>query len=354
MKTLLLFESTPTPVPQMTAWMLADLSEARGRQGLFTRQSPQKLKSLREHALIESSVSSNRIEGVSVAPSRIGTLVFGKPLLRDREEEEVRGYRDALEWVHEKAKSIPFSEATILRFHALSRGESGDAGVYKKSENDIIEKYPDGRQRVRFQPVRAAQTASAMKEFVSAWERGMEAAAVHPLLLAAASNLDFLCIHPFRDGNGRTSRLLFLLQAYRLGFDVGRYISLERLIEQNKTRYYETLELSSRGWHDGKHDPWPYISFMLYILKSAYKEFEARVGDVVEAKGAKAEVVELAVRRQTDKFKLADIERLCPGISREWIRTLLGQMKESGEVTCLGKGPAARWRYCGGKGSTSK
>jgi len=166
-------------------------------------------------------------------------------------------------------------------------------------------------------------------------------------------SLDFLCIHPFRDGNGRVSRLLLLLQGYHLSYEVGRYVSLERVIEENKDRYYETLEASSQGWHEGKHDPWPFINYLLYILKTAYREFEERVGKIASPKGAKTEMVHAAIRRQNGEFRLADIERACPGVGRDWIRSLLAGLKETGEVSCRGKGPGARWRYLENKRTTS-
>src|SRR5262249_54567718 len=161
----------------------------------------------------------------------------------------------------------------------------------KEKDGDIVEKYPDGRQRVRFRPVAAAGTPEAMRGLVQLWEDGLKERWAHPLVLMAAFNLDFLCIHPFRDDNGRVSRLLLLLQCYHLGYEVGRYISLERLIEQNKERYYETLEQSSQGWHEGRHDPWPYINYLLFILKTAYQEFEERVGQTISPKGAKTELI---------------------------------------------------------------
>jgi len=170
-----------------------------------------------------------------------------------------------------------------------------------------------------------------------------------------AFNLDFLCIHPFRDGNGRTSRLLFVQQCYHLGLEVGRYISLERVIEQNKERYYETLQGSSAGWHGGKHDPWKYINFLLFVLKEAYKEFETRLGRVAEPKGAKAELVRAAVNRQAVTFRLSDIERECPGVGRDWIRALLRAMKAEGLVRSTGHGAGAKWERIGkNKGSTLK
>src|SRR5712691_2291108 len=309
MKTLRQFAAKLETIPATTSWYLADLGEARGKQELFTKQSPQKLKVLREHALIESAVSSNRIEGVEVDQARIGTIVFGKPLLRDRDEEEVRGYRDALQLIHEQGIKLPVSEDTIKRLHRLTRGEIWDAGQYKEKDSDIIEKYPDGRERVRFKTVPATETAACMRELIERWNDCLRERWVHPLIALAGFNLDFLCIHPFRDGNGRVSRLLFLLLCYHLGFEVGRYLSLERLIEQNKERYYETLKLSSQGWHEGKHDPWTYINFLLYTLLDASREFERRVGETASPRGSKTALILIAIDRQKGPFQAADLQR---------------------------------------------
>jgi Fic family protein len=274
-------------VPTATAWYLSDLGEARGKQALFTKQSPQRLKALREHALIESAISSNRIEGVTIEQSRVKAVVLGKSLLQDRSEEEIRGYRDALNLIHDHNKTLQVSENTILQLHRVSRANVGDAGKYKRKDSDIIEKLPNGRVRVRFRTVSARKTPAAMRALINSWDDSVDEQLIHPAVAMAAMNLDFLCIHPFRDGNGRVSRLLLLLQCYLLGYEVGRYISLERTIEENKERYYETLEESSQGWHEGKHDPWPYINYILYILKLAYREFEERVAVVKARPSAK-------------------------------------------------------------------
>ncbi len=334
-------------VPATAVWYLTDLAESRGRQELFTRQAPQRLKALREHALVESAVSSNRIEGVQIDASRVATVVFGRPALRDRDEEEVRGYRDALALIHERGAELPLTEETVLQLHRMARGEIWDAGRYKERDGDIIEKYPDGRERLRFRTVPAAATPAAMADLVASWDECLRERWVHPLVALAAFNLDFLCVHPFRDGNGRVSRLLLLLQCYHLGFEVGRYISLERLIEENKDRYYETLEQSSQGWHEGSHDPWTYIHFVLFVLRTAYREFERRVGDIATPKGAKTERVHEAVRAFRGDFTLGDLERACPEVSRDMVRRVLRNLKAAGEVECLGKGPGARWRRGG-------
>ena len=349
--TLRQFKSKPETVPAATSWYLADLGEARGKQELFTRQSLQRLKVLRENAMIESAVSSNRIEGVTVDQARVRTVIFGKSPSRDRDEEEVRGYRDALKLIHEGGTKLPVSEETLLKLHRLCRGEIWDAGKYKDKDSDIIERYPDGRERVRFKTVPATKTRSFTKELVEKWQQCLEERWVHPLIAMAAFNLDFLCVHPFRDGNGRVSRLLLLLQCYHLGYDVGRYISLERLIEQSKERYYETLDQSSQGWHGGKHDPWPYVNYVLYTLRTAYREFEQRVGQTKSLRGTKTELIESAIRGFPAEFTLADLERACPSVSRDMVRRVLRDLQKSGKMECLGRGPGAPWRK---KGSTSK
>ena len=217
--------------------------------------------------------------------------MFGKPALRDRDEEEVRGYRDALKLIHESGAKLPITEATIKKLHKLCRGEIWDAGKYKEKDVDIIQTYADGRSRIRFKSVPAKQTPQAMAEMVELWQRGLREKWVHPLVLVAALNFDFLCIHPFRDGNGRVSRLLFLLGCYHCRLEVGRYVSLERIVEDNKERYYEVLEQSSQRWHQGKHDAWPTLNFLLFILTQACKEFEQRVGQIKSPRGAKTELV---------------------------------------------------------------
>lgn len=331
-------------LPLVASWALADLTEARGRQELYTHQTPQKLKALREHAIVESVVSSNRIEGVEVEPTRIRTLVFGKPRLRDRAEEEVQGYREALKSIHERSDRMIVNETTILKLHRAIRGDIHDAGRYKEKDGDIIETHPDGRVRVRFKTVRARETPAAMRRLLELWSDNEREQRIPPLIALAAFNLDFLCIHPFRDGNGRVSRLLLLLQLYQEDFEVGRYISLERLIEENKDRYYETLEISSRGWHEGQHDPWPYINYLMFIVKQAYKEFEERLEQVKSPKGSKSAMVEEAIARFPNEFRLIDLERTCPNVSRDMIRRILWEMQKSGKARCLGRGPAARWK----------
>jgi Fic family protein len=279
MQTLTTFSQSLETIPAAVTWYLTDIAEAKGKQNQFINLAPKKLKTLREHALIESAVSSNRIEGVEIDRKRVGTVIFGDSVFNDRNEEEIQGYRDALQWIHSDNKKISFNETTIKKLHNMSRGEIWDSGKYKEKDSDIIERLPNGDTRIRFKTVKAKNTKQAMKELISLYNDQIKMKIVHPLLIMTACNLDFLCIHPFRDGNGRVSRLLLLLQLYHTGYEVGRYVGLERIIEEHKERYYETLEISSQHWHEGKHDPWPYIKFLLFILKRAYTElFELTKG----------------------------------------------------------------------------
>jgi Fic family protein len=305
------------------------------------------LKVLREHAIIESAVSSNRIEGVTVDPARVQTVLFGKAQLRDRNEEEVRGYRNALKRIHEGHAEERISTSTIRELHRIARAGMGDAGEFKTRDSDIIERYANGSVRVRFRPVAATDTPKFMDALIEGWNRCLGERWVHPLIGLGAFSLDFLCVHPFRDGNGRVSRPILLLQSYHLGFEVGRYISLERLIEDNKERYYETLEIGSQGWHEGKHDPWPHIGYILFILKEAYREFEERVGQLGSPRGAKTELLQAAIKTMPREFSVSELEKACPGVSRDMVRRVLRKLRKEGKLESLGTGRGARWRKGG-------
>ena len=342
-KTLERFQNGLETVPADVAWYLSDLGKALGKQQLFTAQAPQKLKALKEHALIESTVSSNRIEGIEVDGRRVGTLIFGSAATTNRDEEELRGYRLALNWIHSDAPNIECNEKNILKLHSLTRGDIWDSGQFKEKDGDIIERYSNGETRVRFRTVSAANTPGCMKSLFDLWSRCTREKWVAELLAVAAYNLDFLCIHPFRDGNGRVSRLILLLQSCHLGYEVGRYISLERIIEQNKERYYETLEQSSKGWRQGNHDPWPYIRYVLFILKDAYRELEARLGTTGEPRGAKTAAVISAIERIPGTFSVAKLRGECPGVSIDMIRRVLKDLQAGGRVECQGRGPASTW-----------
>ena len=344
MNTLLLFSKSLESISTVTNWYISDLAEYHGKQELYTHQAPQKLKTLREHALIESSLSSNRLEGIEIEEKRIGTVLFGKAVYKDRNEEEVAGYRKTLTLIHENYRDLSISEETLKKLHALTRGEIWDAGKYKEKDSTIIEKYPDGRERIRFKTVSARKTEAAVNELIVSWEDIIKDKAIHPLIALAAFNLDFLCIHPFRDGNGRVSRLILLLQLYHLGYEVGRYISIEKLIEENKERYYETLEQSSQGWHTGEHDPWPFINYILSLLKTAHKEFECRIGHVHSPRGSKTEMVIAVIDKQLGKFSISELKKSCPGVGLDMIRKILKDLKKRKIIGCLGRGKDATWK----------
>ena len=203
---------------------------------------------------------------------------------------------------------------------------------------------PTDDRGVRFKTVSAADTPAAMARLVELWTDVNKEQSVHPLITLAGFNLDFLCIHSFRDGNGRVSRLLLLLQCYHLGFEVGRYISLERIVEDNKDRYYETLGQCSKGWHEGKHDPWPFIGHLLFVLREAYREFERRVGQIKSPRGAKTALIEDAIAGTTGTFTLTDLEQICPGVSRDMIRLVIRKLQKDSRAECLGRGPGAAWQ----------
>ena len=340
-------------VPMSTNWLLNDLAEAKGKQELYTRQSPQMLKALREMALVQSVESSNRIEGVTVAPDRLRPLVLGHARPKDRSEQEIAGLSPRVESHPHRSGGIANHPDLLRRLHRLCQEGSGDAGQFKKVDNEVIELRPGAAPIIRFKCVSAKATPAAVDELCLVYRHAIDQDHIPPLVAIGALVLDFLCIHPFRDGNGRVSRLLTLLALYQHGYEVGRYISLERLVEEAKEDYYHVLQQSSQRWHDGKHDLLPWLNHFLAIARRAYGEFEQRAGQVKAPRGAKAGLVLAAIRQQSGEFRLIDIEQACPGVGREWIRSLLAELKAEGEADCRGKGPAARWRYLGSKGSNS-
>jgi Fic family protein len=332
-------------LPQGMVWMLETLAESKGRQQLYEHQSPQILQTLRELALIESAESSNRIEGVTVERGRLRPLVLGDEPPRDRPEEEIVGYRRALQWVHTDSATIAMKSATCLQLHALAQGgTTGDAGVWKTRPNDIVQIYPDGRSEVRFRPLAPELVPEAMEEMCRSYQFSIEQRQLTPLLALAALILDFLCIHPFRDGNGRVSRLLLLLGLYHHGFEVGRYVSLERIVEQTKEEYYETLRQSSQGWHEGEHNILPWFNYLLSVLRLASREFEERASRVRPQRGSKTDLIEAALENVKSPFGIADVERLCPNVSREMIRRVMNRWRKEGRLDILGRGRDAQWK----------
>lgn len=326
-----------------TVWLTNAIAEYKGKQELYTKQSVQILKTLLETALIESAESSNRIEGVTVDYARLKPLILGHSKPRDRSEEEVSGYRKALDLIHKKHQSLRITPETIQELHRLCRGEFWDAGKWKEKDNDIIRKHPNGHIEIIFKPVGAEKTPEMMKQLCLSYEHSIAQLKYPDLYAIACLILDFLSIHPFRDGNGRVSRLLTLLALYQHGFTVGKYISLERIVEQSKETYYETLNKSSQRWHEAKHDVSPWLNYFLGIVLTAYKELEERAQNIQQKKGAKTALLTQAIDSQQGEFSISDIERACPAVSRVMIKKVLLQMQNDQKIKCLGKGQSAKW-----------
>ncbi len=323
---------------------LTQLAESRGKQALFVHQVPESLLALRNVAIIESSESSNRLEGVVAPRARIEAVVLRPTAAKDRDEQEIAGYRDALSLVHESHAAMPFSANVLLQLHGLLfRYQPRRGGSLKQGDNEIVEYTSDGQRRIRFQPTPALQTPAALDQLVAGYHDAVRQRALHPLVAVPLAILDFLCIHPFDDGNGRVARLLTLLLLYQHSYEVGRYISLERVIEDSKTSYYETLQHSSQGWHEGAHDTKPWMQYFWGVLQRASLEFEERVGALGEGSGKKSARIRAAIDRRRGPFSSTDIERDCPGISHQMVRLVLRQLRDQNQLRVEGKGRGARW-----------
>lgn len=323
---------------------LRALGEYRGKQRLYVAQSPEVLSDLRQVAVVESTESSNRLEGVVVPVARLKSLVLKNAAPKSRSEQEVAGYRDALSLIHESGNHMPFSGGSVLQLHGiLYRYMPQPGGHWKATNNDIVERYPDGSSRIRFRPVAAHLTPTAMMDLVTRYHAALDQHLADPLVLVPLAILDFLCIHPFPDGNGRMARLLTLQLLYHFDYAVGRYISLERIFEESKVSYYDTLEASSRGWHEAAHEIAPWLDYFWGALLRAYKEFEERVGTIERGRGAKGDRVRAEIIKRNLPFSISDIEAACPGVSRDTIRLVLRAMKKEGLIAPTGKGRGAKW-----------
>lgn len=332
-------------LPASAVTSVAQIAAHQGRQELYAHQFPQALQALREVAVVQSVESSNRIEGVTAPPERLDKLMKEKTTPMDRSEQEIAGYRDALGFVHANAGHIwPLTNGVVLQLNrSMNSFMPSPGGAWKSTDNDIVEWTPDGQRRVRFTPVRAHLVDTAMEELHSQVATAWDAGEVAKVIVAASYTLDFLCIHPFIDGNGRMSRLLSLVLLYQAGMNVGRYISIERIVEDSRESYYEALGKSSAGWHEGEHDLLPWLEYFLGVLLAAYREFEDRVAAVQTPKGAKRDLVIDSIRHLPTRFTHADIVRASPGVSRPTIDRALRELKETGEIRLLRSGRDAQW-----------
>ncbi len=337
------------PIPFRLLRIVREISEYKGKQDLFKRQSPQVLKALREVALIQSTESSNRIEGVTAPAERLLSLVARKTTAQNRSEQEIAGYRDVLGTIHASTIDIALTANVVLQLHRdLYQFLPGEGGRWKQTDNEIVQTGPDGERVVRFRPVAAHRTPDAIERLHRHFKVQWRENTIDRLVLVPAYVLDFLCIHPFRDGNGRMARLLTTLLLYQMGHDVGRYISLEQIVERTKESYYDALYSSSVNWHEGHHDLTPWVEYLLgVVILGAWKELESRVGVVGSARGTKSAMVVDVIERFVSDFSVADLQSRCPTVSIDLIRRVLHQQRKDGKIECLGRGPRARWRRIG-------
>ena len=319
--------------------LIAAIYKEAGKQELYLKQRPEELEKLIEIAKIQSTEASNAIEGIVTTSTRIKQLVEEKTTPKNRDEQEIAGYRDVLNIIHENFDVIPISQNYILQLHKIlySHMNSFMAGKTKNVQNYISSTYPDGHVQVLFTPMAPCETPEAIDKICEEYNLAIGNMELEPLILIPVFIHDFLCIHPFNDGNGRMSRLLTTLLLYRNGFYVGRYISLEGKIAKNKDLYYDALSRSQDGWHEGTEDIIPFIKYMLGIILAAYKDFEDRM-DLIGVKLSALEMVRRASKNKLGRFNKQDIRELCPNLSDSSIEGALRKMLSSGELKREGKG----------------
>ena len=325
--------------PEIVSYM-AQIHEQKGQQNLFIEAHKDALTELLEIAKIQSTEASNRIEGIITTNDRLKKIVRNKTAPRNRNEREIAGYRDVLATIHENYDFIPVRTNMILQLHRdlYKFNNPGFGGNYKNSDNIIAEEQSDGTKLVRFQPVPAWETPEAIETLCNTFNDAVNDPDMDPLLLMPIFILDFLCIHPFNDGNGRMSRLLTLLILYRSGYIVGKYISLEKLIADNKESYYDALQDSDAGWHEEENDYLPFVRYMLGVIISAYKDFSDRVEILITKGLSKPERVREIIRNSIRKLTKTEIMAQCPDIGERTVERALAALQENGEIIKIGGG----------------
>lgn len=321
--------------------LIAAIYKYAGKQELYLKQRPDELEKLVEIAKIQSTESSNAIEGIVTTNTRIKQLVEESTTPKNRDEEEIAGYRDVLNIIHESFDAIPITKNYILQLHKIlySHMNNPIAGQTKTVQNYISATYPDGHTEVFFTPMAPFETPKALEKICEEYNRVIGNLEVEPLIAIPVFIHDFLCIHPFNDGNGRMSRLLTTLLLYRSGFYVGKYISLEAKIAKNKDLYYEALGKAQNGWHEGEEDVVPFIKYLLGTILAAYKDFEDRF-EIIGEKLPALEMVRKATKNKIGKFSKQDIRELCPSLSISSIEGSLRTLVKEGELMRGGSGKA--------------
>lgn len=319
--------------------LIAAIYKEAGKQEMYLKQRPEELEKLVEIAKVQSTEASNAIEGIVTTSTRIRQLVEEKTAPRNRDEQEIAGYRDALNIIHENFDAIPITRNYILQLHKVlySHMNNPMAGQTKSVQNYISATYPNGHTETLFTPLAPFETPEALERICDEYNRVIGNMEAEPLIVIPIFIHDFLCIHPFNDGNGRMSRLLTTLLLYRNGFYVGKYISLEAKIAKNKDLYYAALRQAQEGWHEGTEDAIPFIKYLLGIILSAYRDFEDRFS-LVEQKKPALETVRQATLNKIGRFSKQDIRELCPALSVSSIEGALRKLVASGELKREGNG----------------
>ncbi|WP_311480970.1 Fic family protein [uncultured Anaerococcus sp.] len=324
--------------------LIAKIYEYKGKQEIYVENFSDVLEKMVEVAKIQSTKSSNAIEGISTNDGRLEELMKKKSVPRNRNEEEIYGYREVLDIIHENYENIEITKNNILTLHnrLYSYSDGSHKGKFKSIDNSIVETNALGEKRIRFQPVSAFETESYIDKLISAYDAAINLK-IPPLLLIPVVVHDFLCIHPFFDGNGRMSRLITLLLLYKNGFFVGKYISLEMIIEDTKDSYYEELQASSENWHSGTNDELPFIKYMLSVIYKAYSECDERFRLIGEKSLTSAERVLKVFDNTLEALSKSDIVILCPDISKRTIERALKELSDGGLIKQIGSGRATKY-----------
>ena len=334
-------------LPAQLINLTSNIYALRVMSDIRKKENDTAFKELEALAKIESVKASNAIEGIISTDARIREIVQNRSAPLNHTEAEIAGYRDVLNEIHQHPEMYDFNERDIKRFHAMMMrlADPEADGAYKTEDNVIAERMPDGRRVVRFTPTSAADTPDEMQQLVLAYQEARDDNSINKLLLIPCVILDFLCIHPFNDGNGRMSRLLTLLLLYRAGYIVGKYISIEKLIEISKDTYYEALQDSSKGWHEEKNDYEPFVKYMLGVVVNAYKDFSSRVWMLTTSNLSKPERVREVIRETLGTITKADILKKCPDISQITIQRALAEMVNKEEIIKIGGGRYTKYTW---------